>query len=88
MNVKKRDLIFVALVLCVFGTFFAISGKTKTKRVPLDEIHTRFYEMVRVDGKKETEKFCKDCHLAERMPLPKDHPPPFRCLFCHKLIER
>lgn len=88
MSLKKRDLIFVALVLVVFGVFYAISGETKTKRLPMDETHSRFYPMVKEQGKKETEKFCKECHLSERVPLPKDHPPPFRCLFCHKLIEK
>jgi hypothetical protein len=35
--------------------------------------------------KKEAEKFCEECHSPEGVsPLPKDHPPKYRCLFCHK----
>jgi hypothetical protein len=36
--------------------------------------------------KKAAEKFCEECHNpeGEAGPLPKDHPPKYRCLFCHK----
>jgi hypothetical protein len=35
--------------------------------------------------KKEAEKFCEECHSPEGVaPLPEDHPPKYRCLFCHK----
>jgi hypothetical protein len=88
MALKKRDWLFVALVAVVFGIFFAISGEEKTTRVPHDEIHAKFFEMVNLEGKKETEKFCKECHNPQNLSLPEGHPPPFRCLFCHKFEER
>lgn len=88
MAFKKRDLLFIALVVLVFGIFFAISGEEKTTRVPQDEIHMKFREMADTEGKKATEKFCKDCHNEENLPLSEGHPPPFRCLFCHKFEGR
>ncbi len=52
-----------------------------TKRLPNDATHQRFYHM----EKKEAEKFCENCHNPKgEAPLPKDHPPKYRCLFCHK----
>lgn len=88
MAVKKRDWLFIALVIGVFAIFIAISGEEKTTRVPFDDIHAEFHETVKVEGKKATEKFCKECHNEEKLALPGDHPPPFRCLFCHKFQER
>jgi hypothetical protein len=35
--------------------------------------------------KKAAEKFCEECHNPEGVaPLPENHPPKYRCLFCHK----
>lgn len=52
-----------------------------TKRLPHDANHERFQQM----DKKAAEKFCEDCHNPNgEAPLPKDHPPKYRCLFCHK----
>lgn len=88
MAFKKRDWIFVAIIIAVIGIFIAISGKEKTTRVPYDEIHGKFYDVVNKEGKKAAEKFCKECHKPDGIPFPKDHPPAFRCLFCHKLGDR
>jgi hypothetical protein len=36
-------------------------------------------------GKKEAEQFCESCHApGKEAPLPDNHPPKYRCLFCHK----
>ncbi len=83
---KKRDimlLIGAALLL----TFLWMAPEESTRRVPADEIHQRFYELVRQDGKKAAEKFCEDCHNAEQVPFPQDHPSKIRCLLCHKLKQ-
>ena len=69
------------------GFFIIISGKEKTTRIPKDEIHTKFFPIVHSDGKKAAEKFCGECHKPDGVPFPDDHPPKFRCLFCHKLDE-
>lgn len=87
MALQKRDWIFVAIMVAVFGTFFLISGQEKTTRVPFDEIHQKYYPVIRNEGKKAGEKFCKECHTEEKLPFPAGHPPKFRCLFCHKLEE-
>jgi hypothetical protein len=40
-------------------------------------------------GKKEAEKFCAECHAPDKVaPLPEDHPPKYRCLFCHKRVNQ
>jgi len=52
-----------------------------TKRLPQDPIHQKFHSM----EKKEAEKSCEECHNPDgEVPLPKNHPPKYRCLFCHK----
>ena len=88
MAIQKRDWLFLGLVALVFGIFFAISGNIKTARVPYDDNHARFYRIVPEEGKKAAEKFCGECHNEEGVPFPANHPPKFRCLFCHKLEER
>jgi len=88
MAFKKRDWLFVGLVVVVLGIFFAISGSIKTTRVPFDDNHRRFYGIVHEEGKKAAEKYCGECHNEEGIPFPPDHPPKFRCLFCHKLEDR
>lgn len=87
MALKKRDWIFIAVVAAVLGIFLAISGKEKTSRVPFDDTHRQFHQVARAEGKKAAEKFCGSCHGPEGKPFPPDHPPAFRCLFCHKLAE-
>jgi hypothetical protein len=52
-----------------------------TKKLPHDSDHERFFTM----EKKAAEKFCEECHHPQGgAPLPADHPPKYRCLFCHK----
>lgn len=88
MAVNKRDVIFLAIVVAVFGTFFAISGEGTTVRVPYDDIHAQYYPVIKQQGKKAAEVFCKECHNEEKMPFSENHPPPIRCLFCHKTSEQ
>jgi len=74
------NLLFV--VICG-GLFFFLwnAPEETTKHMPNDEAHAKFMKM----DKKEAEKFCDECHSSEgEYPLPKDHPPKYRCLFCHK----
>jgi hypothetical protein len=47
----------------------------------MDDNHREFMFM----GKKEAERFCHECHTPSGVaPLPDEHPPQYRCLFCHK----
>ncbi len=101
MRFDKRDGFFVALVVAVVVTFFAISGKETTKHVPKNEMHKTVYDIAYKDApgpeasvfkraffkpnKKEAEKSCEPCHQQYNVVLPANHPPKHRCLFCHKL---
>lgn len=92
MSLKKRDLLFLAVVAAVFGIFYAISGDIKTARVPYDENHRQYLAVVQSDGKMAAEKFCGECHYAGgTAPFPNDtknHSPQARCLICHKWEKR
>ena len=81
---KKRDILLLIGALLIIG-FLWLAPEETTKPVPKDEIHQRFHDMVREEGKKAAEKFCEDCHNADNVPLPEEHPAKFRCLFCHKI---
>jgi len=76
------NVIFVAICGGILYFLLAAPPET-TKPLPHDENHERFMTM----KKKEAEKFCENCHGADRQkPLPQNHPPKFRCLFCHKRL--
>ena len=81
---KKRDISLLVGAAAII-IFLSMAPDETTKPVPKDEIHQEFYNIVKNDGKKAAEKFCGDCHNADGVPFPKDHPPKFRCLFCHKI---
>ncbi len=83
---KKRDIFVLLGALALLIVLWMAPDET-TKPVPKDEIHLKFYDIVKHDGKKAAEKFCEDCHNKDDIPFPKDHPPKFRCLFCHKIIQ-
>jgi hypothetical protein len=71
------------ILLCISILMFLLNApKESTVKLPHTEQHARFYEM---KSKKEAEKFCGECHSQNgQAPLSKNHPPKFRCLFCHK----
>ncbi len=83
---KKRDILLLVGALAIV-VFLWMAPEESTSPVPKDEIHLRFYDLVKTEGKKAAEKFCNDCHNEEQNPLPEDHPSKFRCLFCHKAID-
>lgn len=88
MKIGRKDWIFIGVIVAVLATFFAISGKEKTKHVPYDDTHKPYYEiMAKTHDKKEAEKDCMKCHNDTGVPFPKDHPPKNRCLFCHKMVK-
>ena len=74
------NLIFLGICAAIL-LFLWNAPEESTARLPNDEIHARFMPM----AKKEAEKFCETCHNPTgEAPLPADHPPKYRCLFCHK----
>jgi formate-dependent nitrite reductase cytochrome c552 subunit len=83
---KKSDLVFLAVgVLIVL--FFWFAPPETTVRIPADDNHSEFSEINHTEGKKAAEKFCRDCHNPDDLPLAEGHPPKYRCLFCHKFSE-
>jgi hypothetical protein len=94
MKIGKKDWMFIAVVVIVLIIFYLISGKERTKRVPYDDKHIAFYEIMKKTGDKmEADKGCPACHYVPGgIPFPPKHPlkpkdGPMRCLFCHKLIK-
>ena len=74
------NLIFLAVCTTIF-LFLWNAPEETTTHLPNNENHARFMKM----DKKAAEKFCDECHSPDgENPLPKDHPPKYRCLFCHK----
>jgi hypothetical protein len=101
MKIEKRDWFFIALVVGVLTVFFAISGKEKTTPVKNDVVHKQVYDLAYKNApapdaslfkktffkpdKKAAEALCEPCHQKNNIKLPPNHPPKYRCLFCHKL---
>lgn len=83
-STQKRtliNLVFIAGCLVLLLVLYLAPEETTTP-LPEDEIHWEFHQ---IDSKKEADARCFDCHSTEGgMPLPDEHPDPYRCLFCHK----
>jgi uncharacterized paraquat-inducible protein A len=80
---RKSDLIFLAVGIIII-IFFSMAPPETTVHVPNDKTHAQVRATAEEEGKKEAEKQCKKCHNQENMPLSENHPPKYRCLFCHK----
>jgi len=81
---RKLLLLNTAFILtaCAILLFLLNAPEETTSRLPHDEIHEPFHA---IDSKKEAEKSCGECHNESgSAPLPEQHPPKYRCLFCHK----
>jgi hypothetical protein len=80
----KKTLLYNLLFIAICGGLFLFllnAPEESTTRLPKDENHIKFMKM----DKKAAEKFCDECHSPDaEVPLPQDHPPKYRCLFCHK----
>ncbi len=81
---KNRTLLYNILFLLVCGGIFLFLWEAPpetTAKLPRDAKHLKFYDM----KKKEAEQYCQECHRPDgEVPLSKEHPPKYRCLFCHK----
>jgi len=90
VKIGKRDWIFIGIVALVFIVFYAISGPEKTKRLPKNETHQQFHDMLNAGKKKsDVDPLCEACHDGVKIKFPENHPAkpggaPMRCLFCHK----
>ena len=79
-NILIYNLLFVVVCIGLF-LFLWNAPEETTKYLPNDEDHAEFMKM----DKKGAEKFCNECHSPDGVsPLPEEHPPKYRCLFCHK----
>jgi uncharacterized paraquat-inducible protein A len=81
--IKKLAVNASFVIVCAGILIFLLRApKETTSHLPHDEIHNRFYA---IQDKKEAETHCLSCHAQDKeAPLPVDHPPKYRCLFCHK----
>jgi hypothetical protein len=82
---KRKNLIlnvgFVVVGLVILS-FLLNAPEETTAKLPQDDIHAEFHAIL---SKKEAEKSCIDCHSESGIaPLSENHPPKYRCLFCHK----
>lgn len=84
---NKKNLLYNAAFLIICGgilVFLLNAPSETTTRLPKNQDHARFMTM----DKKEAEKFCNECHSETGIaPLSAEHPPKYRCLFCHKRDE-
>jgi hypothetical protein len=78
---KALNIAFALICIAVL-LFLLLAPEETTTPLPVDEIHLPFH---RIADKKEAEATCQQCHAPTgEAPLSEDHPPPYRCLFCHK----
>lgn len=87
MTKSSKPLLANVLFMAVCGLilyFLLAAPPETTKPVPHDSNHQQFMTM----KKKEAERVCESCHApGKESPLPENHPPKYRCLFCHKRIQ-
>jgi len=85
MEKKSRVALNILFIVGVAALLFLLvhAPKETTTHLPKDDIHLKFYGIA---SKKEAERSCGECHgdAGSSSPLPANHPPPYRCLFCHK----
>ena len=89
MKQKKSPKLLIGNILFVIVcagilVFLLNAPEETTSPLPHDDIHSTLHN---IEGKKEAEKSCLNCHDADKeAPLPDGHPPKYRCLFCHKRL--
>lgn len=82
---KKRKIWLLNLLFLLAGAgilfLLWLAPPASTPAMPKDEHHAPY----QTGSKRAAEKHCQECHGPEMSnPLPKQHPPPYRCLFCHR----
>jgi hypothetical protein len=84
MKLRRADVLFILLVPAVVLCLWLLTTKQTTVRIPVDETHQEALGAYRAEGKKAAEKVCRTCHTDDQIPLSENHPPKYRCMFCHK----
>lgn len=82
---KKKSTLLINIAFlamsAVILVFLLKAPEKTTASVPHNEDHNRFFGM----NKKAAGKLCVECHAPDAIyPLPPEHPPKYRCLFCHR----
>jgi cytochrome c553 len=82
---KKKSTLLANIAFLVMSaailTFLLKAPEKTTTSLPHNDDHNRFFGM----KKKAAGKLCVECHAPDAIvPLPADHPPKYRCLFCHR----
>ena len=79
-----RHLLFALVGAAILLTLW-LAPPARTPVLPRDKDHLPYFGVPR----KEAERHCFECHGPDQAkPLPKTHPPTWRCLFCHRRVER
>lgn len=81
---SRRRLLNIGFVLLCAALliFLYLAPEETTSPLPSDSIHQEFHA---IKSKKAADALCSSCHGENgEVPLPPDHPDPYRCLFCHK----
>jgi len=84
MRLRRADIVFIALIPLVLLCLWLLTTEQTTLRIPRDDTHSGSLHAYRTDGKKAAEHVCRTCHAEEAVPLSAEHPPGYRCMFCHK----
>ncbi len=84
MKLRKADMLFILLIPAVVLCLWLLTTEQTTLRIPVDETHQEALQACRDSGKKAAETVCRTCHADDSQPLSEDHPPSYRCMFCHK----
>ena len=88
MSALKKTSLYNIIFILICGSLFLFlwnAPPETTAFLPHDEDHEKFMTM----KKKQAEKFCGECHGPDKIyPLPENHPPKYRCLFCHKRVPK
>jgi hypothetical protein len=84
MKLRKADILFIIMIPAVVLCLWLLTTEQTTLRIPLDDDHRESLQAYRTGGKKAAEQVCGTCHSDEGLPLSEDHPPKYRCMFCHK----
>lgn len=84
INPRVRDGLLLAAGIGLV-LFLLQAPEETTPTVPHDPQHDPFHKLAAQKGKKAAEAQCHQCHGEGGIPFPEEHPPPNRCLFCHKV---
>lgn len=84
MQLRKRDLGFIAVAGGLLLVLILNSFRDKPRSIPGNDSHRPFREALAKGEKREAvEKGCVNCHNVTTRPLPPKHPPKEQCLICH-----